>query len=101
VIPSKAEILGRVRVAVSASPLYFEVPARLAARLDRGDAIEVELPSDAKFMVRFMAGGITFAEGELCADSERLAARITHVGPARFGKEQGKCRITRKARNSR
>jgi hypothetical protein len=98
---SKAEILGRVRVAVSASPLHFRVPARLAAQLDRGDAIEVELPSDEKFMVRFMAGGITFAEGELCADSGRLAALITRVGPARFGEEQGRCRISRKQGNPR
>jgi hypothetical protein len=97
----KTEILGRVRVAVSASPLHFRVPARLAARLDRGDAIEVELPSDEKFMVRFMAGGITFAEGELCADSGRLAALITHVGPSRFGEEQGRCRISRKQGNRR
>lgn len=100
-MPAKAEILGRVRVAVSASPLYFKLPARLAARLDAGDAIEVELPSDAKFMVRFMVGGITIAEGEVCADSGRLAALIAHVGPARFGEEQGKCRISRKAENSR
>jgi len=97
----KAEILGRVRVAVSASPLHFKLPARLAAQLDSGNAIEVELPPDAKFMVRFIAGGITIAEGELCTDSGRLAALIKRVGPAGPGEEQGKCRIIKKPGDSK